>query len=231
MKRMGDFSFNSNFTWSNNLNNYSVTENPYDVTSRWSRDNVNRKLYFVTSFTWAVPVGQGRRFLTNAPGIVDHILGGWGIQAVSTLASGAYFSPGFSGSDPSNTGTSGGLPDRVADGNKDPNDRTRLQWFDPTAFVAPAKNIGRFGNSGANILLGNGINVHHLSIAKTFSMTERFKWTLTGAFSNLFNHPHFNNPNTNISNPDPGRYTSTVANYNPEKQSYRQIDVKIRLQW
>ena len=34
MKRMGDFAFNSNWTWSNNLNNYSITENPYDVTSR-----------------------------------------------------------------------------------------------------------------------------------------------------------------------------------------------------
>ncbi len=231
MKRMGDFSFNSNFTWSNNLNNYSITENPYDVTSRWSRDNVNRKLYWVTSFTWAIPVGQGRRFLTDAPGIVDHILGGWGIQAVSTLATGAYFSPSFGGLDPSNTGSSGGLPDRLADGNTSGDDRTRTEWFDPTAFVRPTKDIGRFGNSGANILLGNGINVHHLSLAKTFSITERFKWTLTGAFSNLFNTPHFNNPNNNITNPDPGKFTATVANYNPEKQSYRQVDVKIRLQW
>jgi hypothetical protein len=231
MKRMGDFSFNSNFTWASNLNNYSITENPYDITSRWSRDSADRKLYFVTSFTWTVPVGKGRRFLTNAPGIVDHVLGGWGIQAVSTLATGGYFSPSFSGVDPSNTGTSGGLPDRVADGNKSGVDRTRLQWFDPTAFVKPTANLGRFGNSGGNILLGNGLNVQHLSIAKTFSMTERFKWTLTGAFSNLFNRPHFNNPNNNIGNPDPGRFTSTVANYNPEKQSYRQVDVKIRLQW
>jgi hypothetical protein len=90
---------------------------------------------------------------------------------------------------------------------------------------------GRFGNSGANILLGNGVNVQHLSIAKTFSVTERFKATLTGAFSNLFNRPHFNNPSNNVTNPDPGKFTSTVANYNPEKQSYRQVDVKIRLQW
>jgi hypothetical protein len=73
--------------------------------------------------------------------------------------------------------------------------------------------------------------VTHVSVAKTFFITERFKFALTGAFSNLFNHPHFNNPNNNISNPNPGMYTSTVANYNPEKQGYRQVDVKVRLEW
>lgn len=228
-KRMGSFMFNSNWTWSNSLYNYFITENPYDVTSRWARDTVNRQHYWVTSLTWALPVGKGRRFMANAPGPVEQILGGWGIQAVSTFATGGYFSPSFSGSDPSNTNTSGGLPDRVANGNKDSGSRTRLQWFDPLAFTVPTN--GHFGNSGANILLGNGINVTHLSVAKAFPVTERFKVTLTGAFSNLFNHPHFNNPLTNISTADPGKFTSTVANYNPEKQSYRQVDVKIRLEW
>ena len=228
-KRMGSFMFNSNWTWSNSLYNYFITENPYDLASRWARDSVNRRHYWVTSFTWALPWGKGRRWMANAPGIVDQFLGGWGIQSVTTFATGLYFSPSFSGSDPSNTNTSGGLPDRVADGNRSSGDRTRLQWFDPAAFKLPTN--GHFGNSGANILLGNGIKVAHLSVAKAFPVTERFKVTLTGAFSNLFNHPHFNNPRTDIVTADPGKFTSTVANYNPEKQSYRQVDVKIRLEW
>jgi hypothetical protein len=228
-KRMGGFMFNSNWTWSNNLNNYSLTENPFNVTDRWSRDSATRRHYWVTSFTWDLPFGKGRRFMSNAPGFVEQVLGGWGLQGVSTFASGGYFSPAFSGSDPSNTNTSGGLPDRVADGNKDSGARTRLQWWDPTAFVVPTN--GHFGNSGGNILQGNGIKVTHLSVAKTFPITERFKFALTGAFSNLFNHPHFNNPNNNISNPDPGKFLSTLPNYQPEKQGYRQVDVKIRLEW
>ncbi len=92
-------------------------------------------------------------------------------------------------------------------------------------------NIGRYGNSGVNILEGQGINVHHLSIAKMFPLTERFKMTFTGEISNLFNHPHFNNPNNNISNPDPGKFTTIVPNYNPEKQSYRQVAVKLRVEF
>ena len=45
----------------------------------------------------------------------------------------------------------------------------------------------------------------------------------------MFNHPHFQSINTNISNPNPGMFTSTRPNYEPEKTSYRQVDVKIRI--
>ena len=76
-----------------------------------------------------------------------------------------------------------------------------------------------------------GIKVQHLSLAKGFHITERIKTTLTGAFSNLFNHPHFSGINTNISNPNPGMFTGTRPNYEPEKQSYRQIDLKLRIEF
>ncbi len=229
MKRMGSITFNSNWTWSNNLNNYSITENPYNVTDRWSRDGSNRKHYWVNSAMWMLPFGKGRRYMSNASPIAEQLLGGWTMQGVFTWASGTYFSPAFAGSDPSNTNTSGGLPDRVADGNKSGSAQSRTQWFDPAAFKVPAN--GTFGNSGGNILLSYPIHVTHLSVAKAFPITERFKLTLTGAFSNLFNQPHFQTMNTTITSPDPGMFTSTRPNYEPEKQSYRQLDLKLRLEW
>ena len=66
---------------------------------------------------------------------------------------------------------------------------------------------------------------------KSFRITERFRTTLTGAFSNLMNHPHFQGINTNITNPNPGMFTGTRPNYEPEKQSYRQVDIKLRIQF
>ena len=116
-RRMGAFTFDASWTFANNMNNYGITENPYDVTSRWQRDGADRRQYVVVSTTWALPVGKGRRFLSTAPAVVDRVLGGWNLQSISTFASGGYFSPGFSGTNPSNTNTSGGLPDRIADGN------------------------------------------------------------------------------------------------------------------
>ncbi len=184
----------------------------------------------VISTTWALPFGKGRRFLSSAPGIVDKVLGGWNTQTISTFASGQYFSPSFSGTNPSNTNTSGGLPDRIADGNLPSDQRSFVRWFNPAAFAIPQP--GSYGNSGGNILVGQGISVHHVSIAKTFAITERIKTTFTGQLSNVFNHPHFNSPpNTSINNPNPGQFTSEIAYYNPERQGARQIGLKIRLEW
>jgi len=183
--------------------------------------------------------------------LVNHVLGGWNLQTISYFGTGQYFSPSFSTIDPSNTNTQGGLPDRIADGNKPGDQRAFNQWFDPSAFKIPGcpdskpvcsaserQNVGRYGNSGANFLEGQGVNAHHLSVAKSFPLTERFKMTLTGEISNLFNHPHFDttlNNNSgiqrNISNPDPGKYTVIVPNFNPEKQSYRQVAVKMRIEF
>jgi len=228
-RRVGSFTFLGEWTWSNNMNNYGITENPYDVTSRWQRDDADRRQYATVATTWAVPVGRGRRFMSSAPSLVNHVLGGWNLQTISYFGSGQYFSPNYSGFDASNTNTTSGLPDRIADGNKSGDAQTVLQWFDPAAFVRPSS--GRFGNSGGRVLVSQGLNAHHLSVAKTFALTERLKFTMTGSISNLFNHPHFNTPLNNISNPDPGKFTSTVPYYNPEKQGFRQSLVKLRLEF
>ena len=228
-RRVHSLTFNASWTWSNDMFNYGNTEDPYNVTSQWARDSANRRHYIDFYTVWEVPVGKGRRFLSNAPAVVNTLIGGWNLQTISYFGTGQYFSPAFNGTNPSNTNTSGGLPDRIADGNKPSDQRTKTQWFDPTAFKVPAP--GHFGNSGINILEGQGLNVHHLSVAKTFPFTERWKMTFTGEISNLFNHPHFNNPNNNISNPNPGQFTSIIPNYNPEKQSYRQVAVKLRLEF
>src|SRR5262249_21307674 len=157
-RRVGAFTFLGEWTWSNNMNNYGITENPYDVTSRWQRDDADRRQYATVATTWAVPVGRGRRFMSSAPTVVNHVLGGWNLQTISYFGSGQYFSPSYSGFDASNTNTTGGLPDRIADGNRSGDARTVLQWFDPSAFVRPPS--GRFGNSGGRVLVSQALNAH-----------------------------------------------------------------------
>ena len=93
-----------------------------------------------------------------------------------------------------------------------------------TANVAP----GRFGNAGLNTLTGPRLNVHHLSVAKTFPLTERVGMTFTTAISDLFNHPHFYDPDTYIQNGDAGQLIYARADYEPEKAGHRQISFKLR---
>src|SRR5205814_3525781 len=148
-RRMGSFTFDASWTWSNNMNNYSITENPYDVTSRWQRDGADRRQYIVASTTWAVPVGKGRRLLSGAPAVVDRVLGGWNLQTISTFASGGYLSPGVSRTNPSHTQTPGGLPDRIADANLPSHPRPHNPRLDAPAFCVP--HTRHLGNSRGNV--------------------------------------------------------------------------------
>jgi hypothetical protein len=93
----------------------------------------------------------------------------------------------------------GGIPDRIGEGNLPPDQRRPDRRFDASAFAPPPP--GRFGNSGVNILEGPGLNLHHLSGIKEFHVTERFHVVLQSMITNIFNHPHFDFPNANISVP------------------------------
>lgn len=229
-KRMGDFQFNAHWTLGNSMANFLVTENPYDVTSRWARQAGDRRHYAVITTTWRMPFGRGRKYFNSVPAAVDHLLGGWTASTISYLTSGFFFSPSFSGSDPSNTNTVGGLPDRIADGNLPSGERDYTRWFDASAFSTPEP--GRFGNSGANVLVGQGINAHHLSLAKRIQVTERLSTSFSALISDIFNTPHFNSPSGNISVPATvGRFTSIVSDFEAEKHNGRRIALMLRVEF
>jgi hypothetical protein len=76
----------------------------------------------------------------------------------------------------------------------------------------------------------------HASLSKDFIITERLKASLTGQFSNIFNHPSLGSgtpptPNTAINQPNPGQFTAEVPYFNPERQGARQVGLKLRLVW
>jgi hypothetical protein len=197
-KRSGGLLLDAHYTLSNSLLDYLDLENPYNH-KMWNRDQYNARSRFVLNATYDIPVGKGRRYLANAPRAVDLGLGGWQLGWITYLQSGQYFTPTYSGSDPSGTNTSGGLPDRIGNGNLPRDQRSPNHWFDPSAFVAPAP--GHFGNSGVNILEGPGLHLHHLTAIKRFAITERVQFVLQANATNVFNTPHFDFPSANISVP------------------------------
>jgi hypothetical protein len=232
-RRLGQITFNASWTWSNTMYNYGITEDPYNL-DRWQRDPYARRQYIPISATWLIPFGKGRQYMSGAPRAVDAVVGGWNLQAIGTLASGTYFSPSFTGTNPANTNTSGGLPDCLANGNLPNGTRTWNQWFNPAAYAIPQP--GHYGNCGGDILVGPGIYVMHASLSKDFRIVERLKATLTMQVSNLFNHPSLGSgtpptPNTAINQPNPGQFTAEVPYYNPERQGARQVGLKLRLSW
>ena len=226
-RRVGAIVFDAHYTLASNLHNWLNTENPFDVTSHWSNDSFIARHRAVITTQIELPWGQGRRFLAGAAPALDAFVGGWKVTNVSYFQSGQHFSPSFSGSDPSNTNSFGGLPDRICNGNID--DRTVERWFDPSCFVAPP--AGRFGNSAPNVLVSPGMKVHHMSLAKRFNIGERVGVILTMATSNMFNSPHFRAPRTNISTPGAGELFGGIQDWRAEKHASRKFQMKLRIEW
>ena len=233
-RRVGQVSFDGFWIWANNLDNYEMLasgfgslygpsfggfgdQNPYSPLL-WNHDHVTPHHRVVVNASWDIPVGRGRRYWAGAPSIVDKALGGWTAYYVGFFQTGQWFSPFFSTTDPSNTNSFGGLPDRIANGNLSRSQRSVNRWFDASAFKIPGcpdsdptcsnpVNIGRFGNSGINVLEGPGLNSQNLTVRKRFQITERLHFDLMALCGNLFNHPNFGIPASTIDAVGAGQIT------------------------
>src|SRR5262249_59429721 len=111
---------------------------------------------FISTFIWELPVGTGRQHLASISKAANTVIGGWQVSGITTLQTGPYLTPFFSGADPSGTGANvRGVqgtqrPDRIGDGNLG-NPRV-AQYFERDAFVAPPNTIRRFSRCGVVIL-------------------------------------------------------------------------------
>jgi hypothetical protein len=227
-RRVGWVTFDASWTWAHAMSNFTNLENPYDP-NHWNRDFYPKHRVVLNSL-WQLPFGKGSRFLSHAPRAVDGVIGGWKLAWVGIVQTGQYFTPSFSGADPSGTNTSGGLPDRIANGNLPTEQRSLARWFDTSAFVRPP--TGRFGNSGVNVLQGPGEVVHNVSLSKRFMITERLHLDFMSMVSNLLNHPNFNFPASNISAPgQAGVITSQHGFFTDDKSGARLVEMRVRLEF
>jgi hypothetical protein len=153
----------------------------------------------VIVFLYSLPFGRGQRWGSGISGPENAVLGGWHVNWVSTFQTGQLFTPSYSGFDPSNTSTFGGIPDRTCNGNLSGGQRSTSNWFNAACFAVPQP--GRFGNSGVNILTGPGTYVSNMTLAKEFPVKERVRINLEGMFLDLFNTPTYALPYSNISVP------------------------------
>jgi hypothetical protein len=93
-----------------------------------------------------------------------------------------------------------------------PGGQTISEWINPAAFSIPAK--GTWGNAGRNIARGPGLFQIDTAIARSIRITERTSVSLRMEAFNVFNHPEFGNPNTNLSSPAFGQILA-VSNTTP----------------
>jgi hypothetical protein len=135
-RRLQAFSFDLGYTWSNTISDAPdlgdevapSLENPFDRRAWRGREEYALQHRFTGTAFWPIPVGKGRRFLGDASGLVNGVLGGWETTWTLFLQSGSWFHPTFTGRDISNTGVLTGRPDRLSDGAlSDPTPRSLVR--------------------------------------------------------------------------------------------------------
>jgi hypothetical protein len=80
--------------------------------------------------------------------------------------------------------------------------------FNPSAFATPSSGQGDFGR---NVLRGFGAWQADFTLRRQFRITEKCGLQFRGELFNLFNHPNFGPPTSDLSSPLFGQSTQTLA--------------------
>lgn len=219
------------YTYAHSLDNSSGNsngagiQNPYNL--RLYRGNSDFDIRHTAVFSWSyeLPIGRNKAFLTGARGIVQTAAGNWKLNGITTFQTGSPFTPVMVSS-LLNSGSAAQWPNRIGSGKVE--DKTIQRWFNPADFVSPGNYT--FGNSGRNILYGPGTKQFDLSAFKEFYFTEATHLQFRAEAFNAFNTPQFNNPNAQIGNPAAGTITSAGAPLLFQRTS-RQIQLALKLYW
>jgi hypothetical protein len=158
---------------------------------------------------YQLPIGPGHSLL-NGHGLASTLFGGWELSGLSTASSGRPVNITIKRS-PSqlpdgNTGSQ--RPDLVPGQSIYAANQTINNWFNPAAFVLPAK--GTWGNLGRYAARGPGYYEIDTALQKKFKLSERFGLNVRAEAFNLFNHPIYANPSGNSSSGAFGHITSIL---------------------
>jgi hypothetical protein len=195
----------------------SASSTPFDLRDRslnytWS--DFDRRHVFQGTYTYELPFGKGRKFLSGIPTVVDHVIGGWQMAGTVIWMSGRPFTV-YSG-----INTVSNVVQATANCNGCSRNSGQLVlesgrnfWFDAATrsqFSAPAP--GELGNTGRNFFLAPNYFQWDSSLAKTFRITERVKFDLRVDARNVLNNPSFDNPTAVITSTIFGRINDSVTN-------------------
>jgi hypothetical protein len=209
------------FVWSKCMDN-GTDEGSAPATqligANYSPCDFDQKYTATASFNYALPFGKGKSMMNNSNRLVNAVLGNWSLAGVNTYKSGLPFTPTIT-NDQANTGVTGEHPELIGTPLMQ---RNVGCWFYTSAnancvadfpkaknaFAEPA--LYTYGNAGRNILRGDNLNQFDFTAMKDFPISEARRVEFRAEFFNLFNHPVFALPGTNINSSSGGQVSSTL---------------------
>jgi hypothetical protein len=183
-----------------------------------SGQDVSQRL--VISYVLDLPFGRSKKYLSNANGFMDKVVGGWGIDGVTVFQKGFPIVLGNGVANYTTLFGAGSRPNYISGCNKSSpvSGSAKLgEWFNTACFAAPADFT--FGNEPRvdPTLRSSGVNNWDLSLFKRtrFGPDEKLGLEFRTEFFNLFNRTQFAPPNTSVGSSTFGVVSSTAAGTNP----------------
>jgi hypothetical protein len=211
---------------SGNTNGVAI-QNPANLKLYRGNSDFDIRHRLVLSWSYEFPFGRGKKFASDAHGVLQTAIGRWRLNSIDTFSTGSPFTPVMVSS-LLNSGSNVQWPNRVGSGSLA--NPTIHAWFNTADFVSPGNYV--YGNSGRNILFGPGTRQFDLSLFKDFAFNESASRGLqfrAEAF-NVLNTPQFNNPNAQIGNAAAGTIASAGAPLLFQRTS-REIQLALKLYW
>jgi Carboxypeptidase regulatory-like domain/TonB dependent receptor len=157
---------------------------------------------------YELPFGKGKRFMPDASGAMDKLVGGWSVIWSSTLQGGQPISLGCPSGTAASLGCGALYTGQPLDLGLHTDSHGLLSWFgNPTAFNQPCvlgsnppaptgciPLTGAAALGGVTQVPGPGFHRVDLSFFKTIPINERFQVQFRTEIFNIFNHPNFNAP-------------------------------------
>lgn len=215
--------FQANYTWGKALDNQSSlaetrAQNQYDRRADWGRSSIDLRHIFQASYVYELPFGKGKRFGGNWAAPVAYVLGGWSVEGITRLQTGAPFNV-VVGQDRANVGRSQQRPNVVRNPNNGGNRNVDIPWFDTGAFQL--QPIFTYGNAASFITQADGRQTWDVSTQKDFHFKrEANMLQFRAEMFNIGNHVNMGNPQGNYASSAFGKVTSATA--------ARQIQMSLR---
>ncbi|MBS1839840.1 MAG: TonB-dependent receptor [Acidobacteria bacterium] len=174
--------------------------------------NFDIRNVFHLSGGYELPFGKGKKFMADASGITDKLVGGWSVQWIATLQGGQPITLSCVNNSLQGTGCGALFSGKTVKTGLHTNNNGQLSWFgydpalDPdqvnfsnSPFIdAPAcggAGTCTFANlGGVTQVPGPGFHRLDFSIFKDFPFNEKRKLQFRTEIFNVTNHPNFNAP-------------------------------------
>lgn len=184
----------------------------------------------VISHLVQLPFGRGRKWLSNANGFVNALLGGYDLAGIAVRRSGVRFNV-TAGQDFNDDGAFNDRPALLGGNLSDLYNRSgeRTQVLLPaidarTRLGVPANVTDPFAQIQRNALRAPMIRFYDLSLLKRFEITERVRMVFEANLFNAFNLVNFRAPTSDLSSALFGRTTGSAATTTP-----RQLQLGLKL--